>query len=77
MAETGKPLEATVFIGDTAWDMRMAGAAGVAGFGVDWGYHPVSDLQAAGARHILSAMRELVPLAEMLLRQGRVPEKMS
>jgi len=77
MAETGKPLEATVFIGDTAWDMRMAGAAGVAGFGVDWGYHPVSDLQAAGARHILSAMRELVPLAEMLLRQGRVPETMS
>lgn len=41
-----------VMIGDTSFDMLMARAAGVTGFGVAWGYHPVSALQQAGAAFV-------------------------
>ncbi len=34
-----------VMIGDTTFDMEMAQAAGVAGLGVSWGYHPVERLR--------------------------------
>ncbi len=74
MADTGKPAELTCFIGDTAWDMRMAQAAGVAGIGVNWGYHPVADLQAAGARTILSSMRDMIGLVDQIKQQGAVAE---
>jgi phosphoglycolate phosphatase len=70
MQETGKRPEQTCFIGDTAWDMRMAKAAEVAGIGVDWGYHPVADLQAAGAGRIVSTMRDLVHLVRESKAQG-------
>ena len=36
-----------VMIGDTAFDMDMARAAGVATIAVSWGYHPVDRLEAA------------------------------
>lgn len=49
MAETGIGPGDAVMIGDTAFDMEMARAAGMAGFGVGWGYHPVPALHAAGA----------------------------
>jgi len=42
------PAEA-VMIGDTAFDMAMAGAAGVRAIGVDWGYHEAYELLGAGA----------------------------
>ena len=70
MAETGRTTTQTCFIGDTAWDMRMAKAADVAGIGVNWGYHKVADLQAEGAAHILSSMRDLVTLVRESQRQG-------
>ncbi|MBD9526381.1 HAD-IA family hydrolase [Paracoccus sp. PAR01] len=38
-----------VMVGDTTFDMEMARAAGVTGFGVDWGYHPSAELHGAGA----------------------------
>lgn len=47
MAETGVEPGDTVLIGDTSFDMEMAAAAGVAGIGVSWGYHPVDALGAA------------------------------
>ncbi|WP_299680460.1 HAD-IA family hydrolase [uncultured Roseobacter sp.] len=47
MAEAGVGKSRTVMIGDTSFDMEMAATAGVAGFGVSWGYHPVSALRAA------------------------------
>ena len=39
MDEAGVGPEDTVMIGDTAFDMEMAAAAGVRGIGVSWGYH--------------------------------------
>lgn len=48
MAETGMTPAQTVMIGDTGFDMEMAAAAGVAGIGVSWGYHPVERLGQAG-----------------------------
>ena len=47
MADTGVNADQTVMIGDTSFDMDMAAAAGVAGVGVAWGYHPVADLHRA------------------------------
>ena len=77
MEETGKPAQMTCFIGDTAWDMRMAKAANVAGIGVDWGYHPVTNLQEAGAARIVSSMRDLVQLVAESKSQGFFAEVQS
>lgn len=52
MAEVGAEPEKTVVIGDTTFDIDMAVAAGVAGLGVAWGYHPNAALEASGARAI-------------------------
>ena len=38
-----------VMIGDTTFDIDMGRAAGVAGMGVAWGYHPPQDLLGSGA----------------------------
>lgn len=53
LAEAGIGAANAVMIGDTEFDMAMAGAAGVAAFGVSWGYHPVERLTAAGARLVV------------------------
>lgn len=47
--DAGVPAGRAVMVGDTVFDIEMARAAGVAGFGVDWGYHPAADLLGAGA----------------------------
>ncbi len=52
LSECGVVAERAVMIGDTSFDMDMARAAGVAGFGVSWGYHGEPKLRAAGARLI-------------------------
>ncbi len=67
MAEMGASADEIVFIGDTSYDMEMAVNAGIAaGLGVSWGYHPPDDLEAAGARAILSRIEDLFPvLAEL------------
>lgn len=44
--------EQTVMIGDTAHDIRMAIAAGVAPQGVGWGFHTAEEMLAIGARHV-------------------------
>lgn len=49
MAETGIEPADAVMIGDTSFDMQMALAAGMAGFGVGWGYHAPAALREAGA----------------------------
>lgn len=46
-AETGVAAADTAMVGDTTYDMDMARAAGVAGIGVGWGYHPAETLRAA------------------------------
>lgn len=52
----------SVMIGDTAYDMVMARAAGVRAIGVAWGYHPVEELRTAGADAIAQDMAELQAL---------------
>lgn len=44
LRETGIAADCAVMVGDTRFDMDMARAAGVAGLGVAWGYHPAQDL---------------------------------
>jgi len=53
MAETGAAPHETVMVGDTTFDMETARAAGTAGIGVSWGYHPHAHLTEAGARSIV------------------------
>ena len=47
LSETGVAAPDAVMLGDTSYDMEMAAAAGVAGIGVSWGYHPRARLSAA------------------------------
>ncbi|MDQ3247432.1 MAG: HAD-IA family hydrolase [Pseudomonadota bacterium] len=49
MADAGASPESTIVVGDTAFDMGMAVAAGARGIGAGWGYHNAEDLLAAGA----------------------------
>ena len=49
MADAGSSPETTVVIGDTAFDMGMAVAAGVPGIGAGWGYHDAHEMLEAGA----------------------------
>lgn len=49
----------TVMIGDTAFDMAMARAAGVRALGVAWGFHTADEVRAGGADHLAADMAEL------------------
>ena len=49
LAQAGVAAGEAVMIGDTAYDMAMAAAAGVRALGVGWGYHETRELLAAGA----------------------------
>lgn len=57
--ECGAEPAQAVMIGDTAYDMQMAVAAGVRAIGVDWGYHGADELRAAGAEWVAGSVREL------------------
>lgn len=59
LAETGCAPERAVMIGDTAFDMAMGRAAGIATIGVAWGYHPRARLEAAGADRIIDGFAAL------------------
>jgi phosphoglycolate phosphatase len=59
MREVGAAPQETLLIGDTVFDVEMAGNAGVAAFGVSWGYHDPGELSQAGARTILGSFDEL------------------
>lgn len=59
LAETGVEAADAVMVGDTSFDMDMAAAAGIAGFGVDWGYHPRARLAAASL--VIDSFDALVP----------------
>ena len=55
MADAGASPETTVVIGDTAFDMGMAVAAGATGIGAGWGYHEPAELLEAGAAAVADA----------------------
>jgi phosphoglycolate phosphatase len=59
LLETGVEAERTVVVGDTAFDVEMALAAGAHAIGVAWGYHPVERLVSAGAERIVDGFAAL------------------
>jgi phosphoglycolate phosphatase len=59
LSETGTRREDAIMIGDTAFDMQMACAAGIEAVGVSWGYHAADRLRDAGASRVVSDMVEL------------------
>jgi len=62
MAEAGADPAHTTMIGDTAYDMTMARAAGCRALGVAWGYHDTAELIAAGAEAVAQTPAELEDL---------------
>ena len=66
MAEAGAAPETTMMIGDTAYDIGMARAAGVTAVGVAWGYHDETELFAEGAHHVARVPRDIVTIARGL-----------
>lgn len=66
LAETGAEPARAVMVGDTTFDIEMGRAAGMATLGVAWGYHPASDLAAAGADRVIGSFAELVPALDEL-----------
>jgi phosphoglycolate phosphatase len=59
LADAGAEARDAVVIGDTVFDIHMGKAAGTRTIGVNWGYHPVDELHAAGADAIATSMAEL------------------
>ena len=59
MAEAAALPSETAMIGDTAYDIEMARAAGCRAIGVAWGYHAPEELLAAGAEAVAQTAAEL------------------
>ncbi len=53
MTEAGAEPHRTLMVGDTTYDVGMARDAGARAIGVAWGYHPASELEAAGAHRVI------------------------
>lgn len=70
MGEAGAGPQDTLMIGDTTYDIEMAGAAGVASLGVTWGYHAPEDLTAAGATRIVHSYPALEAAVPQLFAVG-------
>jgi phosphoglycolate phosphatase len=66
MREAGVAAADTVVVGDTAYDIAMARAAGAAAIGVTWGYHTRESLAEAGAAVVIDDFAALVPALDSL-----------
>ncbi|MEJ0076336.1 MAG: HAD-IA family hydrolase [Alphaproteobacteria bacterium] len=66
MREAGAAAQNTIVVGDTVYDIAMARAAGAAGVGVTWGYHPGAALEDAGALAVIDRFANLVPTLERI-----------
>ena len=69
LAEAGAAPETSVMIGDTAYDMVMALAAGMGAVGVGWGYHDVAELIVAGAHGVAETPDEVMTIAQSWLER--------
>ena len=72
LAETGAEAADAVMIGDTAYDMAMARAAGARPIGVAWGYHEPIALREAGAERIIADFAELDELLTSAIPSPRI-----
>lgn len=57
--ETGVEAQNAIVIGDTTYDIHMAGNANVKSIGVAWGYHDIDELTHAGAACVIHSFAEL------------------
>jgi len=55
-----------LYIGDTSIDMQTANRAGMFAAGVAWGFRPVDELNANGARHIFHHPDEIEPFIKTI-----------
>jgi len=56
---TGTPAARAVLVGDATHDIRMARAAGVAAWGVSWGFGREAEIRAAGAHRTFRSLASL------------------
>jgi phosphoglycolate phosphatase len=68
MREAGATPDNTIVVGDTAYDMAMARAAGARAIGVTWGYHAQAMLHDAGASTVIADFAALVPALDRMWR---------
>lgn len=66
----GIPAAEFLYFGDTNTDMRTGLAAGMFTVGVTWGFRPISELEEAGAQHIISRPEEALALLERVFKNG-------
>jgi len=64
IAEAGAAPETSVVIGDTSFDMAMAGSAGATGIGAGWGYHEAAELIEAGAVAVAETPLDVLTLIQ-------------
>ena len=57
--ELGQPMRRTVMVGDTSHDLLMANNAGAAGVAVQYGAHPIEQLQACGPLYSAATVTQL------------------
>jgi len=57
--ELGQDIRRTVMIGDTSHDLQMANNAGAAGVAVEYGAHPVEQLQACNPLYSAASVADL------------------
>ena len=69
IAEAAVDPARTIVVGDTAFDMGMARAAGAAGIGAAWGYHEAREMLDAGASAVAEAPGEVVGLARAMMEK--------
>lgn len=70
MQQAGVAPEDTVVIGDTAYDMAMACAAGARALGVAWGYHAPADLARAGALAVAGSPADLPAMLRAVMEKA-------
>ena len=67
IADAGAAPGSTFVIGDTAYDMGMARAAGAGALGAGWGYHEPGELFAGGAHLVAESPQSVMALLPELM----------
>ena len=69
LADAGASPGSAFVVGDTAYDMGMARAAGAAALGAGWGYHDEAELIAGGAQLIAETPHAVMTLLPQLMER--------
>ena len=67
MADTGVGPARTIMVGDTTFDMAMAGAAKTQALGVSWGNHGPNELRESGAHAVIDRWGQFMETVDELL----------